>query len=64
LPHKEPQPIVISLEQYLASLWEKEHIALLALDLLARLVGDVEVAFDNNLDLVVRVCVFERSAFF
>jgi hypothetical protein len=63
LPNKKPQSKIIRLKHNLTPLRKEKHIPLLSLHFLARLVADVEVAVDNNLDLVVGVGVFERCAF-
>lgn len=64
LPNKETQTKVVRLEGNLTPLGEEEHIALFRLDFLARLVADIKVAVDDNLNLIVRVRVHERCSLF
>ena len=56
------QTIIIGLERDLGTSWEVKHVALRCFDLLASLVADVEVAFENDLHFVVMVFVDERGA--
>jgi len=63
LPGIERKPIIVRLEGNIAASREVKHIALGRLDLVARLVADVEVAFQDDFHLVVVVLVHERSAF-
>lgn len=64
LPNKETQTKIVRLEGNLTPLGEEEHIAFFRLDFLARLVADIKVAVDDNLNLIVRVRVHERCSLF
>lgn len=55
------QAVVVGGEGDLGTLGEEESVTRHGLDLLASLVGDVHVALDNNLHLVVSVLVHKGS---
>src|ERR1700761_1477364 len=62
--HIERQPIVLRRKSNLGSLGEIKHVPGPGRDFLAGLIRDFEMAFDNDLHLVVVVLVDKRSAFF
>jgi hypothetical protein len=64
LSDKEPQPKIIRLESYLTPLWKEKHVTLLRLDFFTRFVADVEVAIYYDLDLIVRIRVYEWRSLF
>lgn len=64
LPCIKRESIIVRLEGDLGALGEVKHVAGHGMHALARLVGDVEGALDDDLHLVVGVCVDEGGAFF
>lgn len=60
--HIESKAVVFCGERDLGALGEVEDVALDGVHLVARLVADVEAAFEYDLHLVVRVFVDERRA--
>jgi len=61
LTNVERQAKVLGRERDLAALGEVEHITLDGVHLVARLVGNIEVAVNDDLHLIVVVAVDERS---